>query len=64
MTDEGPTGDRSATCTWCGAVATEGTPLGWTLQTSERGRGLEHLCDACSRTNLRSIEARLDPEWW
>lgn len=64
MTGDGPTSDRSVTCAWCGAVAADGAPLEWATQTSERGRGREHLCDACCQVNVRSIEARLDVEWW
>ncbi|HEY5335924.1 MAG TPA: hypothetical protein VIJ71_07870 [Mycobacteriales bacterium] len=64
MTDEDGSADRSVTCAWCGTVAAEGAPLEWTVQTSERGRGSEHLCSACTRMNVRSIEARLDSKWW
>jgi hypothetical protein len=27
-------------------------------------RGTQHLCDRCSRENIRSIEGRLDPVYW
>jgi hypothetical protein len=40
-----------------------GLPLGWTIQTGVRG--LTYLCEVCTRSNLRSIEARLfDREPW
>jgi hypothetical protein len=32
------------------------------MQTSERG--VQTLCEACTRVNVRSIEAKLDAEWW
>ncbi|HEX7353821.1 MAG TPA: hypothetical protein VF288_03195 [Mycobacteriales bacterium] len=63
MTDD-TRGDAPATCAWCGAVAPGGPPLEWTRQAGPRGRGVEYLCGTCARTNLRSIEARLDTEWW
>jgi len=34
----------------------------WSVQTSERG--LQALCERCTRDNVRSIEAKLDAEWW
>jgi hypothetical protein len=52
-----------AFCTWCGTQAA-GPPPTWSLQTSDRGRGLEWLCEACTRANVRSIEGKLDSDWW
>lgn len=53
----------SPTCDFCGRRAEgEDVPLTWTAAV-ERGR-LRHYCDECSRTNLRSMEAKLDSEWW
>jgi hypothetical protein len=57
-------GDEAVTCASCGTVAADGPPLDWTTQVSERGRGLEYVCDRCSREHVRAIEARLSPEWW
>lgn len=37
-------------------------PAGWSLVTDERG--LRHVCRACTRANVRSIEAKLPEEWW
>lgn len=55
-------GDRVA-CSRCGAlVAGSAPPLGWSPGT-ERGRPA-WLCPGCARENLRSIEAKLDEEWW
>jgi hypothetical protein len=51
------------TCARCGAAAPDdGLPVGWSLATSERG--VDRLCAACTRENVRSIEARLDEDWW
>ena len=53
------------TCARCGATAPApegGLPEGWSLATSERG--MQYLCAPCTRENVRSIEARLDEEWW
>ncbi len=53
----------AVTCRMCGTVEEEGElPSGWSLVTDERGVGL--LCSECTRTNLRSIEAKLPEEWW
>jgi DNA-directed RNA polymerase subunit RPC12/RpoP len=49
------------TCGRCGATAEE-LPLTWTIS-AERERTV-YYCDRCSRENLRSIEGRLDSEWW
>ncbi|WP_187369722.1 hypothetical protein [Fodinicola acaciae] len=45
-------------CRGCGRQATP-PALGW----SRDGDGV-WLCDTCVRDNLRSIEAKLDTEWW
>jgi hypothetical protein len=51
------------TCTVCGKTAeTEDVPLGWSTGV-ERGRPVV-VCDECTRTHARSIEAKLDSEWW
>jgi hypothetical protein len=51
------------TCAFCGAVE-ESTdpPLTWTSAT-ERGRTV-WFCAGCSREHLRSMESKLDSEWW
>lgn len=36
--------------------------LTWSRGT-ERGR-TTWTCERCSRDNLRSIESKLDPDWW
>ncbi|MBN2622712.1 MAG: hypothetical protein JXA83_05060 [Acidimicrobiales bacterium] len=53
------------TCARCGARASGpegGLPPGWSVATSDRG--VDRLCAACTRENVRSIEARLDEDWW
>ena len=55
----------TATCARCGATAEVpdgGLAPGWSLATS--GRGVDRLCAACTRENVRAIEAKLDEEWW
>jgi hypothetical protein len=53
-----------ATCSVCGSLADDegDLPAGWSLVTNERGMG--HVCCACTRSNIRSIEAKLPEEWW
>lgn len=60
---EGAGGERRTpvSCTWCGATAYD-VPVTWTMQTGERG--VEWMCDACTRANLRSLEGRLPQDWW
>jgi hypothetical protein len=52
---------RPVACAWCGTAAAE-APVTWTIQTGPRG--IEHLCEACTRTNVRQIEGQLPTEWW
>lgn len=57
--------DEVRTCARCEGTAGAppgGLPVGWSLAT-ERG-GVAFHCAACTRANLRSIESRLDEEWW
>jgi hypothetical protein len=53
-----------AICSVCGSFADDESdlPPGWSLVTNERGMGL--VCASCTRTNIRSIEAKLPEEWW
>lgn len=56
-----------ATCSFCGKVSDvdepdAAPPLTWTTST-ENGRERAY-CDTCSREHLRSIESKLDSEWW
>jgi hypothetical protein len=50
------------TCAWCGTTSSAETPLGWSSSV-ERGV-LRWYCERCSRDNLRSIEGKLDSDWW
>jgi hypothetical protein len=50
-------------CAVCGATADgDDVPLGWSTGV-ERGRRVV-VCEACTRSHARSIEAKLDSEWW
>ena len=60
-TDHVP-GAACARCGTLGSAPPGGLPAGWSLASS--GRGVDGLCAACTRENVRSIEAKLDEEWW
>lgn len=53
-------------CDFCGAAAVGvdagEVPLTWVVAT-ENGRR-RRFCDRCAREHLRSMEAKLDSEWW
>jgi hypothetical protein len=60
--EDRPTGPPAAvTCAFCGTSVDE-APLTWSTS-FERGR-VVFYCDRCSRDHLRSLEAKLDPEYW
>lgn len=50
------------TCTFCGTTHDGDPPLTWTSAT-EHGR-LTYFCERCSREHLRSMEAKLDSDYW
>lgn len=52
----------SATCTVCGSTVEGEPPLTWSVSTGPRGRTL--TCERCTREHVRSIEAKLDEQWW
>ncbi|WP_183407987.1 hypothetical protein [Nocardioides pocheonensis] len=53
----------AVTCAFCGKVSEgEAPPLTWTSAV-EQGR-TKWFCDSCSREHLRSMESKLDSEWW
>ena len=52
---------EAITCAWCGTTV-EQLPLTWTSSV-ERG-ALRYYCDRCSREHLRSIEGKLDADYW
>lgn len=60
MTDE--TASELRTCDWCGRQATVAESLSWSTAV-ENGRS-KTFCDTCSRENLRSMEGKLDSEFW
>lgn len=52
-------------CDRCGTSAgtlADGPPLTWTHSVENGVR--RSFCETCSRENLRSIEGRLDSDWW
>ncbi|MGQ0432911.1 MAG: hypothetical protein ACT452_10970 [Microthrixaceae bacterium] len=54
-------------CTRCGASSAgtsdeESVPLGWSTASSPRG--VEIMCEGCTREHVREIEAKLDETWW
>ncbi len=57
-------------CSLCGAAA-EGSaggvpPLGWSADLIETSEGTRRrwVCGPCTRRFVRSIEAKLDHQWW
>jgi hypothetical protein len=60
----------SEVCSICGKVADDKTdgdpPLGWCSDLIETrdGHRLRWVCQSCTRSYVRSIEAKLDQEWW
>jgi len=50
------------TCDFCGRRAEDAETLTWTTSV-EQGR-TRRFCDTCSREHLRSIEGKLDSEFW
>ena len=52
-------------CDRCGRVRSDDDPvaaLAWVSDTDDRGA--RWYCPACAREHLRSIEAKLQSEWW
>jgi len=58
------------TCAMCARVADAAVdgdpPLAWSadLVDTRRGQRTRWICPTCTRTHVRSIEAKLDQEWW
>ncbi len=51
------------TCDFCGRVAPgDDVPLTWSTSVA-RGR-TRRYCEDCSRANLRSMEGKLDSDYW
>ncbi len=58
---------RVLACDLCGhspeaPAADEDVPLTWVTSVEDGRR--RHYCERCAREHLRSIEAKLDAEWW
>jgi hypothetical protein len=60
---------EGAHCGSCGrtprpdeALTETGAP--WTWSVSRDSERVTVLCDGCAREHARSIEAKLDAEWW
>jgi hypothetical protein len=50
-------------CSWCGTVLdTDTPPLTWA--SSVEGGQVRYYCEQCSREHARSIECRLDAQYW
>ncbi|WP_375499646.1 hypothetical protein [uncultured Jatrophihabitans sp.] len=71
QTTDGDLSDGSSPrCTMCGVAAESGVngapPLGWSAELVETSAGIRPrwACAQCTRQFVRSIEAKLDPEWW
>lgn len=59
MTDDGA---ARVSCTACGTAVDAPPPLTWSSATGPRGR--TWVCERCTRTHLRAMEAKLDEEHW
>ncbi|MDN5743655.1 MAG: hypothetical protein L0H31_00875 [Nocardioidaceae bacterium] len=50
-------------CDFCGRLAeSDDVPVSWSTAV-ERGH-LRRYCEECSRAYVRSMEAKLDSDWW
>lgn len=62
-------GPGPVTCDECqaipdpGELAEPGEPP-WTWSVDNSGGERSWLCPRCARKHARSIEARLEPDWW
>ena len=54
----------SEVCAWCGRGYDDDPTAALTWVTSTEGGRLRRYCPACAREHLRSIEAKLDQEFW
>lgn len=50
------------TCSLCGTTADDAEALTWTTSVENGRRRV--FCDECSSSHLRSIEGKLDSDWW
>lgn len=64
MTGDAPAGSPPRACGTCGAPApTDGAALLAWSRAVELGREV-WTCPDCARRHVRSIEGKLDHEWW
>ncbi|MFE5852775.1 hypothetical protein ACFQ61_06095 [Streptomyces sp. NPDC056500] len=58
-----PSDTQPIVCARCGRTAEgEGAPATWTYSMEHGSR--RYYCDDCARAHIRSIESRLDSNWW
>ncbi len=62
-------GPPSVECAGCGRSPVVDEPVGangvpWTWSTAQDDEQTSVLCNECTREHARSIEAKLDAEWW
>ena len=50
-------------CDLCAVAAPHPPTPDWTVQRGNDGE-LAYLCPGCTRVHIRSIEARIAPQWW
>ena len=70
INDGDVSGAAGPSCSLCGAPAGGGAgdapPLGWSADLIETSEGARRrwICGPCTRRFVRSIEAKLDHQWW
>lgn len=60
--DLSASGQSDPTCQLCGRVGSSGDLMHWVLD--RKASRLSWTCPSCAAANIRSLEAKLDPEWW
>src|SRR5205085_1872487 len=64
---DGGTVGSVTSCPQCGAGSDrtdDSVPLGWMVERQPRTGRMVATCPTCARRNVRSIEGKLDTEWW
>jgi hypothetical protein len=54
--------DQPLTCAMCARRSSRADAVAWSREVT--GRGVQWLCERCTRENLRSIEGRIDEAAW
>jgi len=55
--------DQSVSCQVCGRAPTDDADrFSWVMD--RRDGRVSWTCPHCATENIRSLEAKLDPEWW